>query len=152
MPGAASALADRLEGGGYLDVTIDRAAAARYGMSIVEIQDVIAAAVGGENIGETVEGLARFPISVRYPRELRDSVDEIRMLPIVTDSGAQIPLSALASVRVVGGPPVLRSEDARLSGWVYGGAPGRGRVSLRGSDCKAVRVPGRRTRWAISPR
>ena len=130
VPGVASALAERLEGGRYLDVTIDRAAAARYGMSIVEIQDVIAAAVGGENIGETVEGLARFPISVRYPRELRDSVDEIRMLPIVTDSGAQIPLSALASVRIVDGPPMLRSENARLSGWVYVDARGRDLVSV----------------------
>jgi Cu(I)/Ag(I) efflux system membrane protein CusA/SilA len=130
VPGVASALAERLEGGRYLDVTIDRAAAARYGMSIVEIQDVIAAAVGGENIGETVEGLARFPISVRYPRELRDSVDEIRMLSIVTDSGAQIPLSALASVRIVDGPPMLRSENARLSGWVYVDARGRDLVSV----------------------
>jgi Cu(I)/Ag(I) efflux system membrane protein CusA/SilA len=130
VPGVASALAERLEGGRYLDVTIDRAAAARYGMSIVEIQDVIAAAVGGENIGETVEGLARFPISVRYPRELRDSVDEVRMLPIVTDAGAQIPLSALASVRIVDGPPMLRSENARLSGWVYVDARGRDLVSV----------------------
>ena len=79
----------------------------------------VAAAVGGENIGETVEGLARFPISVRYPRELRDSVDEIRMLPIVTDSGAQIPLSALASVRIVDGPPMLRSENAQRTVWIY---------------------------------
>jgi len=130
VPGVTSALAERLEGGRYLDVEIDRAAAARYGLSIVEIQDVIAAAVGGENIGETVEGLARFPISVRYPRELRDSVDEIRMLPIVTEAGAQLALAAVANVRIVDGPPMLRSENARLSGWVYVDARGRDLVSV----------------------
>jgi Cu(I)/Ag(I) efflux system membrane protein CusA/SilA len=130
VPGVTSALAERLEGGRYIDVTIDRAAAARFGLNIVEVQDVIAAAVGGENIGETVEGLARFPISVRYPRELRDSVDEIRMLPIVTEMGAQIPLAAVATVRVVDGPPMLRSENARLSGWVYVDARGRDLVSV----------------------
>ena len=130
VPGVTSALAERLEGGRYIDVTIDRAAAARFGLNIVEIQDVIAAAVGGENIGETVEGLARFPISVRYPRGLRDSVDGIRMLPIVTEMGAQIPLAAIANVRIVDGPPMLRSENARLSGWVYVDARGRDLVSV----------------------
>ena len=130
VPGVTSALAERLEGGRYIDVTIDRVAAARFGLNITEIQDVIAAAVGGENIGETVEGLARFPISVRYPREWRDSIDAIRMLPIVTDMGAQIPLSAVAAVRVVDGPPMLRSENARLSGWVYVDARGRDLVSV----------------------
>ncbi len=130
VPGVTSALAERLEGGRYIDVTIDRVAAARYGLNIVEIQDVIAAAVGGENIGETVEGLARFPISVRYPRELRDSVDAIRMLPIVTEMGAQIPLAAVATVRIVDGPPMLRTENARLSGWVYVDARGRDLVSV----------------------
>ena len=91
---------------------------------------MIGAAVGGENIGETVEGLARFPISVRYPRELRDSVEELRMLPIVTERGAQLPLSAIASVRVVDGPPMLKSENARLSGWVYVDVRGRDLVSV----------------------
>jgi len=129
-PGVTSALAERLEGGRYLDVTIDRGAAARYGLNISEIQDVIAATVGGENIGETIEGRARFPISVRYPRELRDSVDELRMLPIVTTMGAQIPLAAVANVKFVDGPPMLRSENARLSGWVYVDARGRDLVSV----------------------
>ena len=94
------------------------------------MQDIIGAAVGGENIGETVEGLARFPISVRYPRELRDSVEALRMLPIVTERGAQLPLSAIASVRVVDGPPMLKSENARLSGWVYVDVRGRDLVSV----------------------
>ena len=130
VPGVTSALAERLEGGRYLDVVIDRAAAARYGLSIAEIQDVIAAAVGGENIGETIEGLARFPISVRYPRDLRDSVEAVRMLPIVTERGAQLPLSAIASVRIVDGPPMLKSENARLSGWVFVDVRGRDLVSV----------------------
>jgi Cu(I)/Ag(I) efflux system membrane protein CusA/SilA len=141
VPGVNSALAERLEGGRYLDITIDRVAAARFGLNITEIQDVIAAAVGGENIGETVEGLARFPISVRYPRELRDSVDALRALPIVTEMGAQIPLGAVASV----GPPMLRSENARLSGWVYVDARGRDLVSvvrdLQAAVAREVRLP-----------
>ena len=94
------------------------------------MQEIIGAAVGGENIGETVEGLARFPINVRYPRELRDSVEALRMLPIVTERGAQLPLSAIASVRIVDGPPMLKSENARLSGWVYVDVRGRDLVSV----------------------
>ncbi|HEX9302782.1 MAG TPA: efflux RND transporter permease subunit [Casimicrobiaceae bacterium] len=145
VPGVTSALAERLEGGRYIDVTIDRIAAARYGLNVVEIQDVIAATVGGENIGETVEGLARFPINVRYPRELRDSVDDLRMLPIVTEMGAQIPLSAIANVRIVDGPPMLRSENARLSGWVYVDVRGRDLVSvvrdLQAAVAREVKLP-----------
>jgi Cu(I)/Ag(I) efflux system membrane protein CusA/SilA len=94
------------------------------------VQSVIAAAVGGENIGETIEGRRRFPISVRYPRELRDSLGKLRVLPIVTESGAQIPLSAVAAVAIADGPPMLRSENARLSGWIY--------VDIRGRDLVAV--------------
>ncbi|MEO8675784.1 MAG: efflux RND transporter permease subunit [Casimicrobiaceae bacterium] len=130
VDGVTSAFAERLAGGRYLDVTIDRAAAARYGLSITEVQEMIGAAVGGENIGETVEGLARFPISVRYPRELRDSVEALRMLPIVTERGAQLPLSAIAAVRIIDGPPMLKSENARLSGWIYVDVRGRDLVSV----------------------
>jgi Cu(I)/Ag(I) efflux system membrane protein CusA/SilA len=130
VPGVTSALAERLEGGRYLDVVVDRAAAARYGLSIADVQDIVGAAVGGENIGETVEGLARFPISVRYPRELRDSVENLRLLPIVTERGAQLPLGSIASVRVVEGPPMLKSENARLTGWVYVDVRGRDLVSV----------------------
>ena len=101
------------------------------------MQETIGAAVGGENIGETVEGLARFPISVRYPRELRDSVEALRMLPIVTERGAQLPLSAVATVRIVDGPPMLKSENARLTGWVYVDVRGRDLVSVV-RDAQAV--------------
>jgi len=99
-------------------------------MNIADVQDIIAAAVGGENIGETIEGLQRFPINVRYPRELRDSLENLRALPVITERGAQIPLGALARIDIVDGPPMLRSENARLSGWVY--------VDMRGRDLQSV--------------
>ena len=130
VSGVTSALAERLTGGRYIEVTIDRDAAARYGMNIDEVQSVITAAIGGETVAETVEGLQRFPISVRYPRELRDSVENLRQLPVVTESGAQITLGTVADLRVTNGPPMLRSENARLSGWVY--------VDLRGRDLQSA--------------
>src|SRR5205085_3529114 len=104
VPGVSSALAERLTGGRYVDVAIDRAAAARYGMNVSDVQAVVSAAIGGENVSETVEGLQRFPINVRYPRETRDSVDKLRSLPMVTARGAQVPLSAVAKVSVSDGP------------------------------------------------
>jgi Cu(I)/Ag(I) efflux system membrane protein CusA/SilA len=119
VPGVTSALAERLTGGRYIEIDIDREAAARYGMRIADVQGVISAAIGGETIGETVEGLQRFPISVRYPRELRDSVEKLRQLPIVTEAGAQITLGTVARLAITDGPPMLKSENARLSGWVY---------------------------------
>jgi copper/silver efflux system protein len=130
VPGVSSALAERVSGGRYIEVRIDRQAAARYGLSIMDVQSVISAAIGGENIGETIEGRSRFPINVRYPRESRDSVEKLRMLPIVTERGAQVPLSALAELSVTDGPPMLRSENARLSGWIY--------VDIRGRDLGSV--------------
>ena len=130
VPGVSSALAERLSGGRYVDVQIDRDAAARFGMNIAEVQSIVSAAIGGENIGETVEGLSRFPINARYPREIRDSVEGLRQLPIVTERGARILLSDVAAVRIVDGPPMLRSENARLSGWVY--------VDIRGRDLRSA--------------
>jgi Cu(I)/Ag(I) efflux system membrane protein CusA/SilA len=119
VPGVRSALAERLRGGRYVVVDIDRGAAARYGLNIADVQAVVSGAIGGENVGETVEGRARFPISVRYPRELRDSPDKLRALPIVTASGQQITLGTVAYIKVEDGPPMIRSENARLAGWVY---------------------------------
>ena len=130
MPGVSSALAERLTGGRYVDVNIRRDDAARFGMNIADVQSVITAAVGGDNIGETVEGLQRFPISVRYPREIRDSLEKIRKLPIVSERGARLVLSDVADIRVTDGPPMLRSENARLSGWVY--------VDIRGRDLRSA--------------
>jgi Cu(I)/Ag(I) efflux system membrane protein CusA/SilA len=130
VPGVSSALAERVRGGRYIDVRIDRAAAARYGLSIMDVQSVVSAAIGGDNIGETIEGRQRFPINVRYPREARDSVEKLRELPIVTERGAQIPLSAVSEIAISDGPPMLRSENARLSGWIY--------VDIRGRDLGSV--------------
>ncbi len=130
VPGVSSALAERLTGGRYVDVTINRDAAARFGMNIADVQLVIASAVGGDNVGETVEGLQRFPINVRYPREIRDSLEKLRALPIVTARGARLVLSDVAEIRITDGPPMLRSENARLSGWVY--------VDIRGRDLRSA--------------
>ncbi|ARU31480.1 CusA/CzcA family heavy metal efflux RND transporter [Sulfuriferula sp. AH1] len=126
ISGTASALAERLNGGRYIDVNIDRTAAARYGLNIKDIQEVIATAVGGDNIGETIEGLERYPINIRYPQATRDSLSQLQSLPIITDSGATVPLSAVAEVKIVDGPPMLKSENSRPSGWVY--------VDIRGRD------------------
>jgi Cu(I)/Ag(I) efflux system membrane protein CusA/SilA len=130
VSGVSSALAERLTGGRYVDVTINRDAAARFGMNIADVQSVITSAVGGDNIGETVEGLQRFPINVRYPREIRDSLDKLRKLPIVSDRGARLLLGDVADLRISDGPPMLRSENARLSGWVY--------VDIRGRDLSSA--------------
>jgi Cu(I)/Ag(I) efflux system membrane protein CusA/SilA len=130
VPGVSSALAERLRGGRYIDVDIDRDAAARYGLNVADVQSVVSAAIGGENVGETVEGLQRFPISVRYPRELRDSVEKIRALPVVTERGAQIRLGDVAAVNIADGPPMLKSENARLAGWIY--------VDIRGRDLRSA--------------
>jgi Cu(I)/Ag(I) efflux system membrane protein CusA/SilA len=130
VPGVSSALAERLTGGRYVDVQIDRAAAARYGMNVADVQSVVSAAVGGANIGETVEGLQRFPINVRYPREIRDSLENLRQLPVLTERGGQIRLGDVAAIRIADGPPMLKSENGRLSGWVY--------VDIHGRDLRAA--------------
>jgi copper/silver efflux system protein len=130
VPGVSSALAERLTGGRYVDVTIDRLAAARYGLNIADVQMVVSSAIGGENIGETVEGLARYPINVRYPRELRDSLEGLRNLPVFTDRGQQITLGTVARLRISDGPPMIKSENARPAGWVY--------VDVRGRDLASV--------------
>ena len=130
VPGVSSALAERLTGGRYIDVNIRRDDAARFGMNIADVQAVITSAVGGDNIGETVEGLQRFPINMRYPREIRDSLEKLRILPIVAENGQRLLLSDVADIRVTDGPPMLRSENARLSGWVY--------VDIRGRDLRSA--------------
>lgn len=130
VPGVSSALAERLTGGRYIDIDVDRAAAARYGLSVTDVQAIVATAIGGENVGEVVSGRERFPINVRYPREIRDSLERLRTLPFVTDRGAQLLLQDVARVRLAEGPPMLRSENARLSGWVY--------VDVRGRDLRSV--------------
>jgi len=130
VPGVTSAFAERLTGGRYIDVQIDRATAGRYGLNVSDVQSVVSAAIGGDNIGETIEGLQRFPINVRYPREMRDSVEMIRDLPVLTERGAQIRLRDVAAIRISDGPPMLKSENARLSGWVY--------IDLHGRDLSSA--------------
>ncbi|WP_424196146.1 efflux RND transporter permease subunit [Ampullimonas aquatilis] len=130
VPGVSSVLAERLNGGRYIDIDINRDAAARYGLNIADVQSIIAAAIGGDNIGETVEGLQRFPINVRYPREVRDSVEKLRQLAVLTERGAQIRLGDVATIRISDGPPMLKSENARLSGWVY--------VDIRDRDLRSA--------------
>lgn len=130
VPGVSSALAERLTGGRYIDVDIDRASAARYGLNIADVQAIVSGAIGGETIGQTVEGLARYPINVRYPRELRDSPEALRALPVLTPSGQQITLGSVARVAVADGPPMLKTENGRPSTWVY--------VDVRGRDLASV--------------
>ncbi len=130
VPGVSSALAERLVGGRYVDIDIDRRDAARYGLNIADVQSIVSSAIGGETVGETIEGLARYPISVRYPREWRDTPQALEQLPILTPQGSQITLGSVARVRISDGPPMLRSENARLAGWVY--------VDVRGRDIASV--------------
>ncbi|HWS61183.1 MAG TPA: efflux RND transporter permease subunit [Steroidobacteraceae bacterium] len=125
VPGTRSAYAERAQGGRYIEVRIDRVRAARVGLTLADVQQVVALAIGGENIGETVEGLQRFPINIRYPRELRDSVEKLTVLPIVTSAGATTTLGAVADLGITDGPPQIRSENARLNGWVYVDISGR---------------------------
>ncbi len=130
VPGVSSALAERVSGGRYIDIDIDRARAARYGLSVAELQSVVASVIGGENIGEVIDGRQRFPINLRYPRDYRDSLQALRELPVLTSRGAQLRLQDVASVTVVSGPPMIRSENARLAGWVY--------VDVRGTDLRSA--------------
>lgn len=130
VPGVTSALAERLAGGRYVDIRIDRQKAARYGVSVDELQSLVATLVGGDNVGEVILGRERYPINLRYPRDSRDNVDKLRALPVVAANGSQIALGELADIVVTEGPPMLKSENARLSNWIY--------VDLRGRDLKSA--------------
>jgi copper/silver efflux system protein len=138
VPGTRSAYAERVRGGRYIEVRIDRLRAARFGLSLADVQEVVRLAIGGANVGETVEGLQRFPINIRYPRELRDSVEKLTVLPIVTEAGATTTLGAVADLVVTDGPPQIRSENARLNGWVYVDLTGRDLGSFVAQAQKSV--------------
>ena len=138
VDGVSSALAERLTGGSYIDVKIDRKAAARYGLNISDVQSIVASAIGGQNVGETVEGLARYPINVRYPRGIRDSLEDLRNLPVLTPSMQQITLGTVADVETSAGPPMLRSENGRPSTWIYIDTRGRDLVSVVGDLQQAI--------------
>ncbi len=125
VPGTASAYSERVAAGRYVMVDIDRRAAARFGLNVADVQDVLLTAVGGMNITETVEGLERYPVNLRYPQDVRDSIEELRQLPIVTPSGAQIALAEVATLRIENGPAMIQSENARPNGWIYVDIAGR---------------------------
>ena len=125
VPGTSSVYAERVMGGRYLTVDVDRPRAARYGMNVDDVQDYVAMAVGGMDISQSVEGRERYPINVRYFRDWRDSLETIRDLPLLTEAGAYIALSDVAEVRVEDGPGEIKSENARLNGWVYVDIAGR---------------------------
>ena len=145
VPGVTSAFAERLTGGRYIDVNINRGRADRYGLNVADVQSFVSSAIGGDNIGETIEGLERFPISVRYPRELRDSVEKLRDLSMLTERGAQIRLGDVADISISNGPPMLKSENARLSSWVYIDLHGRALSSavrdMQQAVARQVRLP-----------
>ena len=119
VPGTASVYADRVMGGNYLDFAIDRSAIARHGLSVRDVQEVIQTAIGGMNVTTTVEGLERYPVNLRYSRELRDDLPALRSVLVATPEGHQVPLGRLASMDYVVGPPSIKSENAKPNAWVY---------------------------------
>lgn len=125
VPGTASVYSERVAGGRYVDVDIDRQRASRFGLNINDVQDIVRTAVGGMNVTQTVEGLERYPVNLRYPQRVRDSVEQLKLLPIVTPQGGRIALADVADVRVADGPPLIKSENARLNGWSYVDIAGR---------------------------
>jgi copper/silver efflux system protein len=118
IPGTASVYPDRAVGGRYIDIDIDRKAAARYGLNVADIQEVVQTAIGGMNVTQTVEGLERYPVNLRYPQAWRNSLEKLQLLPITTAIGANIPLLDVAKVNIVDGPPVIKTENARPTGWI----------------------------------
>ena len=125
VPGTVSVYSERVAGGRYVTVDIDRKAAARFGLNIADVQEVVRTALGGMRVTQSVEGLERYPVNVRYPRETRDSLEKIRNLPVVTPAGAHIPLAEVADIRIESGPGMIKTENARLNGWTYIDIQGR---------------------------
>lgn len=119
VPGTASVYSERVAGGRYINVDIDRERAARFGLNIADVQQVVATAIGGVNITQTVEGLERYPVNIRYPQSYRDSPEQLALLPLVTPAGQRIALGDVAAVTVEDGPPGIKSENARINGWTY---------------------------------
>ena len=137
IPGTLSAYPERTQGGYYLDIDIDREAAARYGLTVGDVQDVVMTSVGGMNVTTTVEGLERYPLNVRYARELRDDIPALREVLVAAPTGAQIPLAQLADIHFTPGPPMIRSENAQRTAWIFVDIAGR---DLGGYVAEAKRV------------
>jgi Cu(I)/Ag(I) efflux system membrane protein CusA/SilA len=125
VPGTVSVYSERVAGGRYVTIDIDRLAAARFALNIADVQEVVRTALGGMRVAQTVEGLERYPINIRYPRDVRDSLEKLRNLPIVTPGGARIPLAEVAEIRIDDGPGMIKTENARLNGWIYVDIEGR---------------------------
>jgi Cu(I)/Ag(I) efflux system membrane protein CusA/SilA len=125
VPGTVSVYSERVAGGRYVTVDINRQAAARFALNIADVQEVVRTALGGMRVAQTVEGLERYPINIRYPRDVRNSLEKLRNLPIVTPSGARIPLAEVADIRIDSGPGLIKTENARLNGWTYIDIEGR---------------------------
>ena len=125
VEGTASVYSERVAGGRYINVDIQREKAARYGLNIADIQAVITTAIGGMNVSQTVEGLERYPINVRYPQDYRNSIEQLRLLPIITPAGARVSLGDVADIRIEDGPPGIKSENARPNGWTFVDIEGR---------------------------
>ncbi len=119
IPGTASVYSERVAGGRYIKVDIQRDKAARYGLNIADVQQVIATAIGGMNVTHTVEESERYPVNIRYPQEYRKTPEDMALLPVITPSGQRIPLGDVANIYVEDGPPGIKSENARLNGWVF---------------------------------
>ncbi len=126
IPGTLSAFSERVTGGNYVDFEIDRAGIARYGLTVGDVQDVIVTAIGGMNVTYTVEGLERYPVNLRYSRELRDDLEQLQRVLVPTPTGAQVPLGQLTTLKIRKGPPSIKSENARQTAWIY--------VDLKGID------------------
>ncbi|WP_392339977.1 efflux RND transporter permease subunit [Moritella marina] len=125
VPGTTSAYAERVVGGRYVKIDIEREKAARYGLNIADVQEVISTAVGGVNVTQTIEGLERYPVNVRYPQSYRDSIEQMKLLPLITPQGARIALSDVAHIYIEDGAPMIKTENARPNGWVYVDIEGR---------------------------
>ena len=125
VEGTASVYSERVAGGRYINVDIQREKAARYGLNIADIQAVITTAIGGMNVSQTIEGLERYPINVRYPQDYRNSIEQLRLLPIITPAGARVSLGDVADIRIEDGPPGIKSENARPNGWTFVDIEGR---------------------------
>ena len=119
VPGTLSVYSERVTGGNFFDYHINRREAARYGLKVGDVQDIIMSAVGGMNVTQTVEGLERYPVNLRYGSELRDTPEKLRRILVPTPSGAQVPITQLAHIRIVKGPPAIKSENARNNAWIY---------------------------------
>jgi Cu(I)/Ag(I) efflux system membrane protein CusA/SilA len=139
VPGVVSALAEDLTGGRYVNIEVRREHAARYGMNVADVHLFVSSAVGGENIGETVEGIARYPINLRYPQSYRDSVAALRAMPILTPTGRQAALGDVTDIKMIPGPTMLKSEQGRLTSWVYIDSRGRDMLSVVRDLDRAIR-------------